>query len=193
MKCKTHFFLVSCSTTYTSVTHYVLINKTGFRPVSRQQQDRFRNKLCCCLSCRFFAAFMPPFLPPFCSLFAWSISISVKVFLRTACSCQKLQKIEKKIFRIRNKMNQPVIFRNGFPSHDGHPAGGDALHQEVALVAVHEVWGQNRLQGDGEILVVQITLLFSPLIWENFWIFIFIIFEQNWYCLNQTNDLKQDN
>jgi len=86
-------------------------------------------------------------------------------------------------------MNQPVIFRNGFPSHDGHPAGGDALHQEVALVAVHEVWGQNRLQGDGEILVVQITLLFSPLIWENFE----IIFEQNWYCLNQTNYLKQDN
>jgi len=32
----------------------IIINKTGFRPVSRQQQDRFRNKLFPHLSCHIF-------------------------------------------------------------------------------------------------------------------------------------------
>ncbi len=49
------------------------LNKESFRPISRQQQDRFSNKLLCHLSCCFFATFLPLFccliLPPFCHLF----------------------------------------------------------------------------------------------------------------------------
>ncbi len=81
-------------------------NKTGFRPVSRQQQDRFRNNL-----------FLPTFLGMLFGMLFWVCSTkvvlfwvcstkvmlfwvwvyctflggggSVKVFLGTACCCQK--------------------------------------------------------------------------------------------------------
>jgi len=41
------------------------VNMTGFRPVSRQQQDRLRNKLFSHLSCRLFATFFPTFFAAF--------------------------------------------------------------------------------------------------------------------------------
>jgi len=53
-----------------------LKNKTSFRLVSRQQQDRFRNKLLCRLSCCFFATFFCRLilLPFFCCLFCQLLS-----------------------------------------------------------------------------------------------------------------------
>jgi len=47
------------------------INKTCFRPVLRQQQDRFRNKLFAHLSC--FAAFFVAFFLPFSDFFGPAI------------------------------------------------------------------------------------------------------------------------
>jgi len=147
---KTQFIQVRCGKLRTFFLHVVReheearigyapsarFNKTGFRPVSRQQQDRFRNKLLCRFSCCFFATFFAAFLPPFCRLLCrlffvaffanfyadffgpafwgaflsrqykcrtilsmqyksllhvfggWGVG-SIKVFLRTACCCQK--------------------------------------------------------------------------------------------------------
>jgi len=105
-------------------------NKIGFRPVSRQQQDRFRNKLFCRLFSTFFAAFFAAFFATFLSTFwgmlfgmlfwvhstkvalFWGCStrvycnffvggVSVKVFLRTACCCQKQS---NKNFKNKRKM-----------------------------------------------------------------------------------------
>ncbi len=75
-------------------------NKTGFRPVSRQQQERFRNKLLCCLSCCFLPPFLPPFfLPFFANFFAnfyanffgpafWGAFLSRQYKCRTILSIQ---------------------------------------------------------------------------------------------------------
>ncbi len=83
-----------------SLTHWspaictiAIINKNGFRPVSRQQKDRFRNKLFFRLTCRLVAAFLAHFFwvrsTKVCCMFLRGGG-SVKVFLRTACCCQKL-------------------------------------------------------------------------------------------------------
>ena len=66
------------------------------------------------------------------------------------------------------------IFRNCISSHDGHSARWNAFHQEVCFVAVHEVGRQDGLEGDGEVLMIQITLLFASgenivSIWCNMW------------------------
>jgi len=89
-----------------------ITNKTGFRLVSRQQQDRFRNKLYSHLSCRLIADFfMPAFWTAFlstqykrCAILSMQYKslvpffrggggvgrgVCVEVSLRTACCCQK--------------------------------------------------------------------------------------------------------
>jgi hypothetical protein len=59
-------------------------NKTGFRPVSRQQQDRFRNKLYYHLSCRIICQlFCNLFCRIFCCLFAAFFAALFAAFLPT--------------------------------------------------------------------------------------------------------------
>ncbi len=59
----------------------LLINKTTFRPVSRQQKDRFRNKLFCCLACRFLPPLVSSFLPTFLGYFENAVQTVCCTFL----------------------------------------------------------------------------------------------------------------